>query len=219
MSRPAGDCEAFCAATRSTVTTGIVSALNRTIDAPNNFTISGAIQTDAAINHGNSGGPLINSEGDVIGINSQILSENNGNVGIGFAVPINTAKRVAHELITSGKVEHTYLGIQGTELTPSLAHALNLPVQHGVLVAAVVPKSPAAKAGLRGGDTAATIGGETVTLGGDIIVKIDGTTIHQFSQLAQTIESKKPGDRVTLQILRDGKPKTVEVTLAGRTTS
>jgi S1-C subfamily serine protease len=200
-----------------TLTSGIVSAVSRTIDSLTpGVQIYGAIQTDAAINHGNSGGPLLDRHGDVIGINSQILSESNGNVGIGFAVPINTARHVAAEIIRTGKAEHTYLGIQGAELTPTLAHAINASVSNGVLVARVVPGSPAAKAGLHGGDTSATIDGETLTLGGDIIVSIGGRDIHQFSDLAQTVDQKQPGDKVTLTYVRDGKRHTVEVTLAGR---
>ncbi len=200
-----------------TLTAGVVSAISRTIDSLTpGVQIYGAIQTDAAINHGNSGGPLIDSHGDVIGITSQILSENNGNVGIGFAVPINTARQVAQELIRNGKVEHTYLGIEGAQLTAAIAQAINLPVKNGVLIERVLPGSPAAKAGLRGGSTTATIGGETLTLGGDVIVAVDGHQLHQFSYLAQTVSSKKPGDRMTLTIVRDGARKTVEVTLAAR---
>ena len=203
-----------------TVTSGIVSALDRTISSLQaNTDIYGAIQTDAAINHGNSGGPLINADGQVIGINSQILSDNpqnpeSGNIGIGFAVPINTAKRVAEQIISSGKATHTYIGILGEPLTPSIAKALNLPVSYGVLVADVQSGSPAEKAGIKGGTTQATISGVTYKLGGDIITKIDGQKVDQFSVLSDAIASKKPGDQVTLEVVRGGKTMTVTVTLA-----
>src|ERR1051326_2592925 len=142
-----------------TVTSGIVSALQRQIQAPNGFSIDHVIQTDAAINPGNSGGPLIDSAGEVIGINSQIETGGggNGNVGIGFAIPIDTAREVADEIEKNGKVEHASLGVQGGTITPALAKAVNLPVSKGVLVAEVVKGGPADKAGLEGGSTEATI--------------------------------------------------------------
>src|SRR3954454_4566429 len=205
-----------------TATTGIVSALNRDIGSlQGNVQIRGAIQTDAAINHGNSGGPLINDEGQVIGITSQILSDDpnnpeSGSIGIAFAVPINTVRTVAAQLIASGKAEHTYLGILGSEVTPTLAQALNLGVDHGVLIGKVEAGSPAAKAGLKAGTTQATIQGQTMTLGGDIITSIDGKDIHTFDDLSGGISAKKPGDTVQLGIYRDGKQSTVTVTLAAR---
>jgi S1-C subfamily serine protease len=205
-----------------TATTGIVSVVNRSLDSlQGNVQIRGAIQTDAAINHGNSGGPLIDDRGDVIGITSQILSDDpnnpqSGSIGIGFAVPINTVKSVADQIIAHGKAQHTYLGILGTELTPSLAQALNLGVDHGVLIGQVQSGSPAAKAGLRAGKTQATIGGQTVALGGDIITSVDGKQIHTFDDLSGAISAKKPGQTVQLGILRDGKQITVTVTLAAR---
>src|SRR4029077_7301131 len=199
--------------------------------------IRGAIQTDAAINHGNSGGPLINVEGQVIGITSQILSDDpnnpqSGSIGIGFAVPINTVRTVPDQIITSGKAEHTYprlpapegppaqppsLGILGSEVTPALANALNLSVDHGVLIGKVEAGSPAAKAGLKAGTTQATIQGQTVVLGGDVITKIDGHEINTFDDLANGISSKKPGDTVQLEIVRAGHTMTVNVTLAAHT--
>src|SRR5690242_8388771 len=162
-----------------TVTSGIVSALQRQIEAPNGFSISHVIQTDAAINPGNSGGPLINASGEVIGINSQIETGGGGrgNIGIGFAIPINTAREVAKQIEENGSVKHAYLGIEGGTVTESLAQALNLPVEQGVLVAQVAPGSPADKAGLKGGGTSATIEGANVKLGGDIIVKANGKSI------------------------------------------
>ena len=205
-----------------TATTGIVSAVNRDIGSlQGSVQIRGAIQTDAAINHGNSGGPLINDLGQVIGITSQILSDDpanpqSGNIGIGFAVPINTVKSVAHQIMTSGKAEHTYLGILGSVITPDLARALNLRTDHGVLIGKVDPNSPAAKAGLRAGHTQATINGETVVLGGDVITSIDGKQITTFDDLAGGIAAHKAGDTVTLGIVRGGKSMSVQVTLAAR---
>ncbi len=205
-----------------TATTGIVSAVNRDIGSlQGNVQIRGAIQTDAAINHGNSGGPLIDDRGDVVGITSQILSDDpnnpqSGSIGIGFAVPINTVRSVADQIIAHGKAEHTYLGILGSELTPSLAQALNLSADHGVLIGQVQSGSPAAKAGLHAGTTQATINGQTVALGGDIITSVDGKQIQTFDDLSSAISAKKPGQTVQLGILRDGKQMTVTVTLAAR---
>jgi S1-C subfamily serine protease len=201
-----------------TVTSGIVSALQRQIQAPNGFSIDNVIQTDAAINPGNSGGPLINSAGEVIGINSQIETGggNDGNVGIGFAIPINTAKEVIHELETKGTVEHAYLGISGGTITPQLAKAINLPVTEGVLIATVEPGGPSDKAGLEGGNTQATIGGQEITLGGDIIVEAGGKKISSMEQIFELVNEKKPGEEVTLKYLRDGKEKTATVTLGKR---
>ena len=205
-----------------TVTAGIVSAVQRDISSLEpGIQIPGAIQTDAAINHGNSGGPLINNQGEVIGINSQILSDNpsnpeSGSIGIGFAIPINLAKNIAQQLIDNGKAVHTYLGIRGSVLTPTLARTLNLSVDHGVLVGQVEANSPAAKAGLRAGTTQATIDGQTLALGGDVITKIDGKTIRTFDDLSGTITTHKPGDTIQLEIVRGGKTMTVSVTLASR---
>ncbi|MGN6380942.1 MAG: S1C family serine protease [Gaiellales bacterium] len=202
-----------------TITSGIISAVNRTINSLEpNRPISGALQTDAAINHGNSGGPLIASNGRVIGITSQILSDGSGpqsgNIGIGFAIPIDTAMQVARQLISSGHAQHTYLGILGETLTSQVLKALNIPSAHGVLIARVVPGSPAATAGLRGGSTTATMSGTTYELGGDVIVALDGKPISQSTQLADAISARKPGQKVTLTIIRDGKQQDVSVTLA-----
>jgi putative serine protease PepD len=207
---------------QSTITSGIVSQIGRTIDSLEpGQQIYQAIQTDAAINHGNSGGPLIDRFGRVIGVTSQILTGSNdptaGNVGIGFAIPIDKVSQIARQLITSGHAEHTYLGIRGTEITPDLQQAINLPVGAGVLVGQVEPGSPADMAGIRGGTTTATIAGQTLTLGGDIITSIDGHKITSFANLAAPIASKAAGDQVTLGILRDGKPQTITVTLASKT--
>jgi S1-C subfamily serine protease len=205
-----------------TVTSGIVSALQRQIQAPNGFSITNVIQTDAAINPGNSGGPLINAGGEVIGINSQIEtggSGSGGNVGIGFAIPINKARSEIHQLETKGEVEHAYLGISGGTITADRARALNLPVSEGVLVQSVVKGGPADKAGIEGGSTAATIEGEEVVLGGDIITEINGKKVSGMDQVIEIVDAAKPGDELELTILRGGKTKTANVTLGTRPAS
>ena len=198
-----------------TVTSGIVSALQRQIQAPNGFSINHVIQTDAAINPGNSGGPLINAAGEVIGINSQIATGGggNGNVGIGFAIPIDTIRAEIQQLETKGEVEHAFLGITGGTVTPELAKAVNLPVDEGVIVQTVVKGSPADKAGLEAGHTSATIGGVEVRLGGDIITEANGKKVKSMEELVETIQDSKPGDELELKILRDGQEKTATVTL------
>ena len=204
-----------------TLTQGIVSALQRQIKAPNGFTISNVIQTDAPINPGNSGGPLLDAAGRVIGINSQIATgdggsgDSGGNIGIGFAVPINTAKEVIPQLKESGTVQRAYLGITGATIDASLA-PLNLKADHGVLVQRVEPGGPAEKAGIRGGDTQVTIGGNDITLGGDVIQKIDGRSVRSMDDVVSVVNSKKPGDKVTIQLLREGRTKSLTVKLAER---
>jgi S1-C subfamily serine protease len=199
-----------------TITEGIVSAISRQIQSlvPGKL-IYGAIQTDAAINHGNSGGPLINAAGQVVGITSQILSsgQNGGNIGIGFAIPINTARQVATQIERTGTARHAYLGVEGTDLSPQIADALNLTVKQGVLVERVQNGSPAAKAGLHGGTTQATIDGQTLVLGGDVITQIDGRPVTDFATLAETINNLHPGDRVSLTLVRGGHTRRVTVTL------
>ncbi len=204
----------------STVTSGIVSALQREINAPNGFSISDVIQTDAAINPGNSGGPLLDADGRVIGINSQIETggSSQGSVGIGFAVPIDTADDVAHQLISTGEVKRAFLGVSGADVTPDLAKALNLPSDHGALVQQAYQGGPAARAGLEGGTTQATVGGAQVALGGDIIVKVDGKDIEGMDDVVSAVNDAEPGDKITLGILRDGKPQEIEVTLGERPT-
>ena len=198
-----------------TVTSGIVSALQRNIQAPNGFSISHVIQTDAAINPGNSGGPLINAAGEVIGINAQIATGGggNGNVGIGFAIPIDTVRDNLEQLKETGEVEHAFIGISGGTITPELAEAINLPVEEGVLVQTVVEDGPADKAGIEGGTTSATIDGEEVGLGGDIITEIDGKKITSVDELIELIDGSEPGDKLELTVIQDRDEKTVEVTL------
>jgi S1-C subfamily serine protease len=201
-----------------TVTAGIISALQRQIQAPNGFSISNVIQTDAAINPGNSGGPLIDSSGSVIGINSQIQTNGgNGNVGIGFAVPINTARDVVEELKQDGEVEHAYIGVSGGSVTPAVAKALKLPVDKGVLVNEVVEDSPADKAGIEGGDTNATIEGAKVRLGGDIITEIDGEQVTSMEDVINAVNGASPGDEMELTVLRgEDEEKTFTVKLGVR---
>src|SRR3954467_14474808 len=183
-----------------TVTSGIVSALQRQIQAPNGFSISDVIQTDAAINPGNSGGPLIDAAGRVIGINSQIESQSGGNVGIGFAVPINTARDVVQQLLATGKVQHAFLGITGADVTSQLADVLNLPVKDGALVQSVVKGSPADDAGIQGGSATVSFGGQQIRAGGDIITAIDGNAVHNMDDVVNAVAAKKPGDKVEMTL-------------------
>ncbi len=205
-----------------TVTSGIVSALQRQIKAPNGFTIDNVIQTDAAINPGNSGGPLINAQGQVIGINSQIESPNGGgNVGIGFAIPINTVRDVVQQLLQSGAVQHAYLGISGTDLTPQIAKVLNLPVDQGALVQSVTPHGPAEKAGIKGGNpnATATVDGARIHPGADVITAIDGKPVRSMSDVIEDIGSKKPGDTIEVTVVNGSQKRTVSVTLGNRPAS
>jgi S1-C subfamily serine protease len=198
-----------------TVTSGIVSALQRLITSPNRFTIDHVIQTDAPINHGNSGGPLLNARGQVIGVNTQIETGDvaTGNVGIGFSVPSNTVKDVVAQLLESGRVDHAYLGISGQAVTADVAETYNLPAKTGVLVGSVTSGSGADKAGLRGGERQVVVAGETFVLGGDIIVSIGGEKISSLEQLRDAIAAQQPGDKVTLVIYRDANKTSVTVTL------
>ena len=205
-----------------TVTTGVVSALQRVITAPNSYSIDHVIQTDAALNKGNSGGPLLNASGEVIGVNSQIStggSASSGNVGIGFAVPIDTVKTVAAQLISSGHVDHAYLGITAQPVTASAAKLFHLPVSHGLLVASVQPGSGAAKAGLRAAKQSATLAGETYPLGGDVIASADGAPLYTIDQLRDTIAGKHPGDRLKLHVYRGSDARTVTVELGREPTT
>jgi S1-C subfamily serine protease len=201
-----------------TVTAGIVSAIQRQIQAPNGFSISHVIQTDAAINPGNSGGPLIDSAGSVIGINSQIQTggSGNGNVGIGFAVPIDTAREVVQQIEEHGEVKHAYLGISGGSITPDLAQALKLPVEEGVLVNEVVKGGPADKAGIKGGNTSATIEGASFRLGGDIVTKVNGKKVTGMEDVINAVNAASAGEKMTLTVLRGGSTKDVTVTLGVR---
>jgi S1-C subfamily serine protease len=198
-----------------TATAGIVSALQRAITAPNQFTIDHVIQTDAPINQGNSGGPLLNRQGQVIGVNTQIETGgvSVGNVGIGFAVPSNTVKDVLAQILRTGRVEHAYLGVGGQPVNPELAEAYNLATDAGFLVQDVRPASGADRAGLQEGDTEVVVAGETYVLGGDIIVAAGGTKITSVEDLRDAIAERKPGDEIELEIYRAATKTSVTVTL------
>ena len=198
-----------------TVTAGIVSALQREITAPNGSPIDRVIQIDAPINPGNSGGPLLNSRGEVIGVNSQIAdpSGSRGNIGIGFAVPIDTVKEVVSQLLETGSVEHAYLGVEMQTIDDALAANFRLPSATGVLIARVVPGSPADEAGLRGGDTQVVLDGQTYVLGGDVITRVDGQPVESLEQVRDAVRSKRPGDTLGLVIQRDDKTKVLSIEL------
>jgi S1-C subfamily serine protease len=197
-----------------TLTSGIVSAVQRQITAPNTLPIDNAIQTDAAINHGNSGGPLLDAAARVIGVTSQIYAGNNqqGNIGIGFAVPVNTVRNVAAQIISTGKVAHAFLGVSTLPVTPQLAKLFKLPSK-GLLVTRVDQGSGADKAGVHAGSTKVVVGGQSYTLGGDVITAVDGTPVTEFEQLREAIAAKKPGDKIKLDVFRDGGKTSVTATL------
>jgi len=201
---------------QSTLTTGVVSSLGRTVQTSENTFIDEAIQTDAAINRGNSGGPLLNSRGEVIGINSAIFSPSGTTAGIGFAIPINTARRVADDLITQGRVRRATLGVEGRALWPGLAEALKLNVEQGILIERVVPGGPAAQAGIRGGTRSVLAGLQELRTGGDILVAVDGKPITTQMELNLLLNRARPGDTVNLEIVRDGKKMSVPVKLGER---
>lgn len=193
-----------------TVTTGIVSGLQREIQAPDGFQISNVIQTDASINPGNSGGPLLDAQGRVIGINSQIATGGGqGSVGIGFAVPVNTAKELLPQLRKGGEIERAYLGVNMVDVTSDLAKDRDLPVEDGALVAEAVNGGPADEAGLRGGDSQT---GE----GGDVLVKVDGQEISGSDDVAAAIADNTPGDEVEVEYYRGDERETAQVELGER---
>jgi S1-C subfamily serine protease len=203
-----------------TATAGIVSALQRGITSPADFTIDHVIQTDAPINRGNSGGPLLNMRGQVIGVNTQIETGGaSGNVGIGFAVPANTVKDVVAQLLRTGWVDHAYLGIKAQAINADLARSYNLPVRAGVLVETVESDTGAAKAALQAGDTNVVVAGVTYVLGGDIIVALDDTSIVTPLELVDAIAEHEPGDEIELTIYRDLERTSVTVTLGRRPAS
>jgi S1-C subfamily serine protease len=201
------------------MTAGIVSALGRVIEAPDEFQIDEVIQTDAPINSGNSGGPLLDAAGRVVGVNTQIASLTGGNIGIGFAVPINTVKDVTAQLIDKGRVEHAYLGVVVQEIDEDIADTFNLDADRGLLIAEVREGSAAENAGLRGATQQVVVEGTTWSLGGDIIVKVDGKELSSDDELRELIEEKNPGDELRLEIRRDGETRTVTVKLGRRPTS
>ena len=198
----------------NTVTTGIVSALHRDITAPNNYTITDTIQTDAAINHGNSGGVLLNLNGDVVGVTAQIDSESGGNDGVGFAIPSNTVKAIVSQLVSSGSVEHAYLGVHIVTIPSDVAPSLKVPA--GVAVQDVVSGSPASKAGLKAASGSTIVQGQSYPTGGDVIVAMNGKPVSTDEALQNAVSSLKPGTKITLTVSHGGSERTVHVTLGRR---
>ena len=201
---------------QSTLTTGVVSALGRTVQTSQETFIDEAIQTDASINRGNSGGPLINTHGEVIGINSAIYTPSGTAAGIGFAIPINTAKLIANDLINEGRVRRAYLGVNTLELSGWLAEALDLPVQEGLLVEQTTKGGPAAASGLHGGDRTVQSGMRRLTIGGDVIVGIDGQKVANQFDMNVLLNRKRPGDTVTVTVFRGAKKLDIPVKLGER---
>lgn len=199
-----------------TLTTGIISSLGRTIRSEVGTIIEDVIQTDASINPGNSGGPLLNSQGEIIGVNTAILSPTGASVGIGFAIPGNTAKRIAAELIAKGFVSYPYLGAVVHTILPQFAKALKLPAEKGAMVVDVAPGGPADKAGLKGATKQVQIGNFLHPLGGDIIVQVNQMTINTADELIKYLRERKIGETITLKVLRNGKSQEIKVTLQER---
>ena len=204
---------------QSTLTTGIVSALGRTVQTSQTTFIDEAIQTDAAINRGNSGGPLINSHGEVIGINSAIYTPSGTTAGIGFAIPINTAKSIANDLITDGRVHRAFLGVETLPVGGWLGEALDLPIHEGLLVEVATPRGPAAVAGIRGGDRLVQAGMRRIHIGGDVIVAIDGQKVAGQLDVNVVLNRKRPGDTVNVTVYRGGKKMDIPVKLGERTSN
>ena len=199
-----------------TLTTGVISSLGRTIRSDAGTLIEDIIQTDAAINPGNSGGPLLNSEGEIIGINTAIISQSGGSVGIGFAIPVNTAKRLIPDLIAKGYVTYPYIGATIQSLIPEVADYLKFKVQRGAMIAEVVDGGPADKAGLKGGNKRVQVGNIIIVVGGDVVVKADQLDIKTNDELIRYIKEKKPGESINLQVFRKNKLEEVRVTLGER---
>lgn len=198
------------------VTAGIISALHRPLTAPNEFTIDDVIQTDASINSGNSGGPLIAANGSVVGVNTAIATGNTGargNIGIGFAVPMNTVRNVVSQLIEKGRVEHPFIGVGAQEVDQEIAQLFNLPAEHGLLVVRVYENSGAAGAEMQAGTREVVIDGESYLLGGDFIVEIDGKPVSQAEDLRKAIMGKKVGDEITIEAYRGDEKRSFDVKL------
>jgi putative serine protease PepD len=198
------------------LTQGIVSGLGRDLQAPNGAVIPNGIQTDAAINQGNSGGPLLDQNGSVIGINEQIASTSGSFSGLGFAIPIDAAKTVMQQITATGSAKHAFLGVEGLSIDKPLAKALGLPVGQGVLVLSVKAGTAAAAAGIKGGTRTTTVQGVPIRTGGDIITEMDGRPLTSMEQLAAAIAQKQPGDKVILTVARNGSTQDVTVTLGNR---
>jgi 2-alkenal reductase len=203
---------------QSSLSVGVVSAIDRSISSlTSSYSVSGAIQTDAPINRGNSGGPLFDAGGRVIGINAQIRSNSGNGEGVGFAIPINVARRALDQLVRFGHVSYAYIGITTQDVTPGLAKRFGFAVDRGALVAKVEPNTPAAQAGIRGGGRIKAYNGLRITLGGDVIVKIGHTAVTSAQDVSRVVTVLAPGQRVPFTVLRDGtKREVVQVTLAER---
>jgi S1-C subfamily serine protease len=202
---------------QSTLTTGVISAIGRTVQTSQTTFIDEAIQTDASINRGNSGGPLINTHGEVIGINSAIYTPSGTAAGIGFAIPINNAKLIANDLMTEGRVRRAYLGVQTVPVAGWLAEALDLPVQEGLLVEQTTKGGPAAAAGIHGGDRVAQAGTmRRITIGGDVIVGFDGQKVTNQFDMNVLLNRKRPGDTVNVTVYRGAKKMEIPVKLSER---
>jgi putative serine protease PepD len=199
-----------------TLTTGVISSLGRTIRSEVGFMIEDVIQTDAAINPGNSGGPLLSSEGEIVGINSAIISPSGGSVGIGFSIPVNTAKKVIPELLAKGYVTYPWIGANIQSLIPEVAKSLKLKIDRGAMIAEVVKGGPAEKAGIKGGNQRVQVGNIIVMVGGDIVVKADQRDVKTHDELIRYIREKKPGDTILLKVYRKDKFEDVKVTLGER---
>jgi S1-C subfamily serine protease len=195
---------------------GIVSATDRSVESLTRFLIEGAIQTDASINPGNSGGPLLDAGARVVGINQQIETNSGASNGVGFAVPVSAIKRSIAQLEQDGEVEYAFIGVTTQPLYPQLAQKLGLDTEYGGLIAEVVQGGPADKAGLRGGDGNLRFQAASYETGGDVVLSINGHKVVRPDDLARFISLQEPGDKVTLDILRDGKPEEVQVTLGKR---
>ena len=202
---------------RQSLSIGVVSALDRTIESLTQFEIGDAIQTDAAINPGNSGGPLLDAAGRVIGINAQIKSQSGGGEGVGFAIPVDAVRRSLEELREKGRVDYGYLGVETLTIWPQLAERLDLDVETGALVQQVVDDSPADEAGFEAGSEEITFQGQTeIQTGGDLVVGVNGKKLTREHDLADEISAHSTGDRVRLELLRDGERRTIEVELGRR---
>lgn len=195
---------------------GVISATDRSIESLTDFTIDGALQTDASINPGNSGGPLLDAEGRVLGINQQIRTASGADEGVGFAVPVDAVRRSVDQLRDDGEAEYAFLGVTTQALYPQLAERLDLDAPTGALVARVVPGGPADEAGIEAGDEELRFQGQQVTAGGDVIVAVDGQDVVEESDLAEAIAEHSPGDTVVLEVLRDGETDEVELELGER---
>jgi S1-C subfamily serine protease len=201
---------------RQSLSIGVISALDRNIDSLTRFKIGDAIQTDAAINPGNSGGPLLDAHGRVLGINAQIKSQSGGGEGVGFAIPVDAVRRSLDALRAHGRVDYGYLGVSALALWPQLAERLNMDVRNGAFVQEIESNSPAEKAGLHAGDHDIAFQAQRITVGGDVIVAVDGRPLTRTEDLADRISSLSTGDDVSLDVVRAGKHRTVHVRLGQR---